>query len=38
MALATGTRRGSYEVASHIGAGGMGEVYQAHGAAWVGSR
>jgi serine/threonine-protein kinase len=30
MALATGTRLGSYEVAAQIGAGGMGEVYQAH--------
>jgi serine/threonine protein kinase/Tol biopolymer transport system component len=30
MALAAGTRLGSYEVASQIGAGGMGEVYQAH--------
>jgi Tol biopolymer transport system component len=30
MALATGTRLGSYEVTSAIGAGGMGEVYQAH--------
>ena len=31
MALATGTRLGSYEVAVQIGAGGMGEVYQAPG-------
>jgi Tol biopolymer transport system component len=30
MALASGTRLGSYEVVSQIGAGGMGEVYQAH--------
>ena len=30
MSLATGTRLGSYEVAAQIGAGGMGEVYQAH--------
>jgi len=30
MALAAGTKLGSYEVASQIGAGGMGEVYQAH--------
>ena len=30
MALAAGTRLGSYEVAAQIGAGGMGEVYQAH--------
>jgi formylglycine-generating enzyme required for sulfatase activity/dienelactone hydrolase/fructosamine-3-kinase len=30
MALASGTRFGSYEVVSQIGAGGMGEVYQAH--------
>jgi len=30
MALATGTRLGSYEVVVLIGAGGMGEVYQAH--------
>ena len=30
MALATGTKLGSYEVVAQIGAGGMGEVYQAH--------
>jgi Tol biopolymer transport system component len=30
MALAAGTRLGSYEVTAQIGAGGMGEVYQAH--------
>src|ERR1700674_5159572 len=30
MALASGTRLGSYEVVAQIGAGGMGEVYQAH--------
>src|SRR6202045_395220 len=30
MALASGTRLGSYEVVAPIGAGGMGEVYQAH--------
>src|ERR1700680_3958155 len=30
MALASGTRLGTYEVLSLIGAGGMGEVYQAH--------
>src|ERR1700693_4900915 len=29
MALAAGTRLGSYEVVAQIGAGGMGEVYQA---------
>jgi Tol biopolymer transport system component len=30
MALATGTKLGAYEVTGAIGAGGMGEVYQAH--------
>jgi serine/threonine protein kinase len=30
MALASGTCLGSYEVTAQIGAGGMGEVYQAH--------
>src|SRR6202521_5331069 len=30
MALTSGTRLGSYEVTAQIGAGGMGEVYQAH--------
>ena len=30
MALSSGTRLGSYEVVTAIGAGGMGEVYQAH--------
>ena len=30
MATPAGTRLGPYEVASLIGAGGMGEVYQAH--------
>ena len=29
MGLATGTRIGPYEIASQIGAGGMGEVYLA---------
>src|SRR6202795_3198303 len=30
MTLTQGTRLGSYEVVAQIGAGGMGEVYQAH--------
>src|ERR1700674_630579 len=30
MTLAPGTRLGFYEVLAQIGAGGMGEVYQAH--------
>src|ERR1017187_8989260 len=30
MALAAGTKLGSYQVVAPIGAGGMGEVYQAH--------
>jgi eukaryotic-like serine/threonine-protein kinase len=30
MPLPSGTKLGSYEVAAQIGAGGMGEVYQAH--------
>jgi Tol biopolymer transport system component len=30
MALVTGTKLGCYEVVAQIGAGGMGEVYQAH--------
>src|SRR5262245_18035091 len=30
MALSPGTRLGSYEIVSAIGAGGMGEVYRAH--------
>ena len=29
MALSAGTRLGAYEIASAIGAGGMGEVYRA---------
>jgi serine/threonine-protein kinase len=30
MTLAAGTKLGSYEITAAIGAGGMGEVYQAH--------
>jgi eukaryotic-like serine/threonine-protein kinase len=30
MSIASGTRLGCYEVVAQIGAGGMGEVYQAH--------
>jgi Tol biopolymer transport system component len=30
MTIAAGTKLGSYEITSAIGAGGMGEVYQAH--------
>jgi eukaryotic-like serine/threonine-protein kinase len=30
MALTAGTKLGSYEVVAPVGAGGMGEVYQAH--------
>src|ERR1700686_5391710 len=37
MAIPSGTKLGSYEVVAQIGAGGMGEVYQADdtkGATW----
>ena len=30
MMIAAGTKLGPYEIAGAIGAGGMGEVYQAH--------
>ena len=30
MAIPSGSKLGSYEVVAQIGAGGMGEVYQAH--------
>jgi len=30
MAIISGTKLGSYQIAGPIGSGGMGEVYQAH--------
>jgi serine/threonine protein kinase len=30
MSISSGTRLGSYELLAQIGAGGMGELYQAH--------
>jgi serine/threonine protein kinase len=30
MTIPAGTKLGTYEITSHIGSGGMGEVYQAH--------
>ena len=34
MAIPAGTRLGTDEVTSHIGSGGMGEVYQPMTASW----